>query len=286
MKGVYMVRMNFDYRKMLECLSFMELNITELDDNRLKKQYRSLAKIYHPDLVMDYYEKQKRTIQFQRLTNCYEYLSYCLDCKYLWGDKIDNCNKKDYGKRDNNSNKYYQDIINRLDRMIRPLNIYLRGYCNEVIKYIISILLDNIEILKMKARYPDTIIDYGTLANYCDLIELFMDKILNIKSSTEFDIDKNNYVGIDNDKFFKEKREVCLLEKILLYEVMIKIINFISTEGKYMNIKQYRNKMKKYFLIIDGITDSIYSFKWMMVLPSINEERINKELNKIKTRRK
>lgn len=281
-----MIRMNFDYNKMLEYLSFMELNISELDDNRLKKQYRSLAKIYHPDLVMDYYEKQKRTIQFQRLANCYEYLNYCLECKSLWKDKIDNCNKKDYGKSDSNSNKYYQDIINRLDRMIRPLNIYLKGYCNEVIKYIISILLDNIEILKMKARYPDTIIDYGTLANYCDLIELFMDKILNIKSSTEFDIDKNNYVSIDNDKFFKEKGEVCLLEKILLYEVVIKIINFISMEGKYMDIKQYRNNMKKYFLIIDEITDSVYSFKWMMVLPSINEERINKELNKIKTRRK
>lgn len=280
-----MVRMNFDYNKMLEYLSFMELNISELDDNRLKKQYRSLAKIYHPDLVMDCYEKQKRTIQFQRLTNCYEYLSYCLECKYLWEDKIDSCNIKDYGKRDNNLNKYYQDIINRLDRMIRPLNIYLKGCCNEVIKHIISILLDNIEILKNNARYPDTIIDYGTLANYCDLIELFMDKILNIKSSTEFDIDKNNYVGIDNDKFFKEKGEVCLLEKILLYEVVIKIINFISTEGKYMNIKQYRKKMKKYFLIIDEIADSIHSLKWMMILPDLEIKKIDEELNKIRKKK-
>ena len=157
--------MNFNYNKMLECLSFMELNISELDACRLKKQYRGLAKKYHPDLVEDYHEKQQRTIKFQKLANCYDYLNYCLGCKSLWEGKIGISIKKNYDRKANNSNKSYQVIINRLDRMVRPLNIYMKEYCNEVIKHIINILLDNIEILKMKARNPDVIIDYGTLAN-------------------------------------------------------------------------------------------------------------------------
>lgn len=271
----------YNYNKMLECLSFMELDISELDDNRLKKQYRSLAKKYHPDSG-DYYEVRQKTAQFQRLANCYEYLNYCLECRFLWEDKINSSEKNDYGRSDNNLAKYYQDVINRLDRMIRPLNMYLNGHYNKVIKHIVNNLLNNIETLKIKTKNPDTILDYGTLANYCDLIELFMDKVLNIKSSIEFDYDKNNYVGNDNDNFFKEKGEICFLEKVLLYEVMIKIIDFISNEGKYIDIKLYRKKIEKYFLIIDEITDSIYSFKWMMVLPNIDNRRVYSELNRIR----
>lgn len=278
--------MSFNYNKMLECLSFMELDIGELDDNTLKKQYRSLAKIYHPDLTIDCCEKQKRTIQFQKLSNCYEYLNYCLQYRNLWEDKVNSSKKKDYGRKDNNLNKYYQDIINRLDRMIRPLNLCLGGYCNKVTKHIVNTLLNNIDTLKMKAGNPDVVLDYGTLANYCDLIELFMDKVLNIKSSIVFDCNKNNYVDIDNDRFFNEKGEVCLLEKMLLYEVMMKIVKFISNEGKYMDVKQYRKRMKKYFALIDEITDSIYAFKWMMILPNLDNKRVYSELNKIRNRKK
>ena len=280
-----MIEMNFNYNKMLECLSFMELDINELDNNTLKKQYRSLAKIYHPDLTMDYYEKQKRTIQFQKLSNYYEYLNYCLQCRHLWEDKVYG-SKKNYERKDDNLNKYYQDIINRLDKMIRPLNICLGGYCNKVTKHIVNTLLNVIDTLKMKARNPDVILDYGTLANYCDLIELFMDNVLNIKSSIMFDCNKNNYVGNINDNFLKEKREVCLLEKMLLYEVIIEIIKFISNEGKYMDVKQYRKRMKRYYVLIDEITDSIYSFKWMMILPNLDNKKVYSELNKIRNRKK
>lgn len=278
-----MATLLFDYKKMLECLSFMEINIYDLDETVLKKSYRILAKKYHPDLTLDYYEKQKRTRQFQELSNCYEYLVFCLQYRYLWEDKINMVSNNDYSRSDNDLIKCYQEILNRLDKLISSLNICLKGNCNNVIKYVISNLLNVIEDLKMKTKKIDVIFDYGTLANYCDLMELFIDKVLNIKlSSIEFDINKNNYVGNSLDSFFRVKCEVCYLEKLLLYRVILRIIDFINIEGKYVDISQYKEKVSKYLEIIDEITDSIYSFKWILVLPNVKMDIVYNEINRLK----
>jgi len=276
----------FDYNKMLEYLSFMEMSINAFNSDTLRKQYRNLAKKYHPDLAYDCSEQRKRTVQFQRLNDCYEYLQICLENQYLWENIIVDINDSNFNKNQSNLKRYYQNISNRLDKLNSSLNILLKSYCNDVTKHIITILLENLETLQMKTSNSDLILDYGTLANYCDLIELFVNKVLGISIAENFDKNKNNYIGLSNDKYNKEKSEVCFLEKILLYEIMVKIIDFISNDGKYMTVKQYRKSVKKYLDIVDDITDIICSFKWMLTLPDLDTGKVNDCLDKIRKMRK
>lgn len=270
----------FNYNKMLSCLNTMELDINTFDKNSLKKKHRLFSKKYHPDANpnWDYQTKINNAKLFNKYMECYEYLDFCLENKFLWQDKIDSNNTY----RENTV--YYQDLTNRLDVIIRSINP--NNYSNKVIKYIIDTLLIDIDTLKQKTNTNDIIFDYGTISNYCELIELFIKQVLNININSYFNKDKNNYLGNNTDKYFKEKSELCYLEKILLYGVITKIISFINDEGKYLGLKIYKKKIKKYLLLIDEITNDIYSFKWLLTLPSINNEKINIELNKIKSRRK
>ena len=129
-------------QKALDELEIMEIELTKIDQDYIKKKYRKLALKWHPDKNDDKYAKEK----FQKINEAYDYLSH--ELRILNGLEenftgLQNTSDPFVSTFDSKESKIYVDILSSF------ISSLIKGAYNEILLNIIKDISLGYEVITL-----------------------------------------------------------------------------------------------------------------------------------------
>ena len=129
-------------QKALDELEIMEIELTKIDQDYIKKKYRKLALKWHPDKNYDKYAKEK----FQKINEAYDYLSH--ELRILNGLEenftgLQNTSDPFVSTFDSKESKIYVDILSSF------ISSLIKGAYNEILLNIIKDISLGYEVITL-----------------------------------------------------------------------------------------------------------------------------------------
>lgn len=270
--------MDYIYRETiayaLETLEMPLINFKDITMEDIKRQYRNLAKKYHPDMHSIYSDSE----QMKQVNEAYETIVKLVN-KGIIKLKEKSINNYKEEKKEVKYSNVMQDLFNRLDKLPRIINNKKKDLLNTKAREVIDSSLEIINNLKEIINQENNIYSNILLENLVDLLEYYYSKVLNMNNyDINLDIDYN-----ENTIFLYEKRMLYNNHKRLIFEEVKNLIDIFSKLHNYqINYDIYRRRENEIMKKIYKINEDALNIDIYMRVTNADKEKVNKRIKELK----